>query len=248
MSAADSATRTALPPLVEGQRLDQPTFHARYEAMPPGTRAELINGVVFMPSPVGRAHAKAQVPVLVWASYYEENTPGVEVLDNASTVLDPRSEPQPDVQLRVLPECGGRTGTDRRYVLGAPELVVEVSHTTRSTDLGTKFDAYERAGVLEYVVRALAPDEVIWHVLREGRLVAFPPDGDGLYRSRVFPGLWLDPQALLTDDTRRLRATIDLGLATADHAAFVARLAAARGTSIRSVTTNSVLLDPPKPE
>ncbi len=63
--------------LVEGQRLDQPTFHALYEAMPPGTRAELINGVVFMPSPVGHAHGRAHAPVIVWLHYYAEHTPGL---------------------------------------------------------------------------------------------------------------------------------------------------------------------------
>jgi Uma2 family endonuclease len=115
-------------------------------------------------------------------------------------------------------------------VSGVPELVVEVSHSSRYTDLGPKLEDYERAGVLEYVVRALEPDEVIWHVLQQGRLVGVSPDADGLYRSRVFPGLWLDLKALLTDDTRRLRAVVDLGVATPEHAAFIARLAAARGT------------------
>ena len=117
----------------------------------------------------------------------------MEGLDNTSTALGPKSEPQPDVQLRILPECGGRTVTDRRFVRGVPELIVEIAHTTRSTDLGPKLDDYERAGVREYVVRALEPDEVLWHVLEHGRLVSKPPDEDGLYRSRVFPGLWLDP-------------------------------------------------------
>jgi hypothetical protein len=182
-----------------------------------------------MPSPVSPEHGRAHVPALVWLNYYEENTPGVEVLDNTSTALGPRSEPQPDAQLRILPECGGRTQTDRRVVRGAPELLVEVSHTTRYTDLGPKLDDYERAGVLEYVVRALGPDEVLWHVLREGRLVTVPPDGDGLYRSRNFPGLWLDPAALVVRDTRRLRMVLDQGLATPEHAAFVAKLSAARG-------------------
>ena len=231
MSTAQPPSRTTTSPLVEGQRLDQPTFHARYEAMPPGTRAELIHGVVFMPSPVGPEHSRAHVPAVVWLSSYEENTPGVEVHDNASTALGPRSEPQPDAQLRVLTECGGRTRTDRRFIRGVPELVVEVAHSTRYNDLGPKFDDYEQAGVLEYVVRALEPDEVIWYSLQAGRLVELTPDGDGLYRSRVFPGLWLDPQALLARDTRRLRAVVEQGVATPEHAAFVARLAAARGPS-----------------
>lgn len=226
------ATPGAVPPepaLVEGQRLDQPTFHHRYEAMPPGTRAELINGVVIMPSPLGPPHGRAHGPALFWLLYYEEKTPGVEALDNTSTALGPRSEPQPDVQLRVLPEFGGRTRTERMLVRGAPELVVEVAHSSRYADLGPKLDDYERACVSEYVVRALEPDEVVWHVLREGRLIPVPPDADGLYRSRAFPGLWLDPAALLARDTRRLRAVVDLGAATPEHAAFVARLAAARG-------------------
>lgn len=226
MSTTRHPARLVLPPLVAGQRLDRETFHDRYAAMPPDTRAELINGVVFMPSPVGYRHAHAHVPALAWLAYYEENTPGVEVLDNASTALGPRSEPQPDAQLRILPEFGGRTQTDRRFVRGVPELVVEVSHATRYNDLGPKLDDYERAGLLEYVVLALEPDEVLWHVLQEGRLVALPPDADGLYRSHVFPGLWLDPGALLSRDMRRQRAVLDRGLATAEHAAFVARLAA----------------------
>ena len=229
MSVVDHPGTVGLPPLVAGQRLDQVTFHERYEAMPPGTRAELIDGVVFMPSPLGPEHGRAHFPAVVWLSYYEENTPGVEGLDNTSTALGPKSEPQPDAQLRILPECRGRTVTDRRFVRGVPELIVEISHTTRYTDLGPKLDDYERAGVLEYVVRALEPDEVLWHVLEHGRLVLKPPDEDGLYRSRVFPGLWLDPGALLARDTRRLRDVLDLGMATPDHKTFVEQLAAARG-------------------
>jgi len=216
--------------LVAGQRLDQATFHERYEAMPPGLRAELIDGVVSMPSPVGNQHSRAHPFSLFWLLCYEEKTPGVEAFSDATTLLGPRSEPQPDALLRILPECGGQTVVHPTFVRGVPELILEVSYSSRYTDLGPKLDDYERAGVLEYVVRALEPDEVLWHVLLEGRLVAVPPDADGLYRSRAFPGLWLDPQGLLMHDTRRLRAVIDQGVATAEHAAFVARLAAARGT------------------
>ena len=227
MSTAETAVRT-LPPLKEGERLDQPTFHERYEAMPPGTWAELLDGVVHMSSPVGSLHARAQVPSIVWLSYYEEHTPGVEALDNASVIVDARSEPQPDASLRILPECGGRTQDVGRFVGGVPELILEVSHTARSKDLGPKLKEYERVGVLEYVVLSIQPDEVIWHRPVEGRLVAVPADPDGLHRSSTFPGLWLDPLALIARDTGRLRQVVDLGLATPEHAAFVARLAAAR--------------------
>jgi hypothetical protein len=217
--------------LVEGQRLDQPTFHALYEAMPPGSRAELINGVVRMPSPVGPPHGRASLPVLMWLGFYQGNTPGVEALVDTSTALGLESEPQPDAQLRILAECGGRTQADRRFIHGVPELLVEVAHASRYTDLGPKFDDYERVGVLEYVVRALEPDKVYWFILREGHFVHLASGPDGIYRSEVFPGLWLDPAALLAGDIHRLQAVVDLGCATPEHAAFVARLAAARGNT-----------------
>jgi hypothetical protein len=223
-------TSVADPPrtLVEGQHLDQPTFHALYEMMPPGTRAELINGVVFMPSPVGPAHGRAHVPVIVWLDYYAENTPGVEVLDNTTTILGLRSEAQPDAMLRILPDWGGRTRDEKGIIRGAPELVVEVSKATRYVDLGPKLADYERAGVLEYVVYALDPYEVIWFEQDQGVLNRRPIPGDGIGRSAVFPGLWLDPLALVDNDGRRLRAVLDLGFATPEHAAFVAQLAAKR--------------------
>jgi Uma2 family endonuclease len=217
--------------LVEGQRLDQPTFHSLYEAMPPGTRAELIDGVVHMPSPVGRSHGSAQVPVLMWLGAYAANTPGVEVLDNATTILGWKSEPQPDALLRVLPECGGRSHHEQDFVHGAPELVVEVAKATRYVDLGPKLRDYEGAGVLEYVIRAFDPDEIYWYTQDQGELVQRPIGDDGLYHSIVFPGLWLDPIALLSGDTRRLLAVFDLGCATPEHGAFVARLTAGRDSS-----------------
>ena len=224
-------TMTPLPPLIEGQRLDQPTFHLLYEAMPPGTRAELINGVVYMPSPVYSPHGRAQIAASAWLIPYQENTPGVDLLDNTSTALGPKSEPQPDLMLRILWECGGRTRDEGRLIEGVPELLVEVSHTSRYTDLGPKLEDYERAGVQEYVVRAMEPDAVYWFVLRSGRFFELPPGPDGIYRSEVFPGLWLDPTALLARDLRRLRAVAELGCATPEHAAFVARLAAIRDQS-----------------
>jgi hypothetical protein len=136
-------TTTPLPPLIEGQRLDQPTFHARYEAMPPGTRAELINGVVYMPSPDGLDHGVAHAPVIVWLHYYAEQTPGLQVGDNATAVLGRKSEPQPDALLRILPEFGGRTRVKKKLLYGAPELLAEVSHATRYVDLGPKLEDYQ---------------------------------------------------------------------------------------------------------
>jgi Uma2 family endonuclease len=211
--------------LVEGQRLDQPTFHALYEAMPPGTLAELIDEVVYMPSPVGYAHGKSELPVLIWLDYYAEKTMGVEALGNVTTILGRKNEPQPDALLRILPDFGGQTWNEDGFVHGAPELIAEVAKTTRYVDLGPKLREYERAGVLEYVVHAIDPDEVFWFASEQGLLVQKQVDADGLFRSAAFPGLWLDPHALLDGNRQRLREVVELGCATAEHAAFVARLA-----------------------
>jgi hypothetical protein len=211
--------------LVEGLRLDQREFHALYEAMPPGTRAELIDGVVHVPSPCSIDHGVAQVPVIVWLGQYVEQTPGVQALDNATTILGWRSELQPDGLLRILPECGGRTRNEKGYIHGPPELVAEVSKATRYIDLGPKLADYERAGVLEYVVRTFEPDEIFWFVLAKTGLVERPTEDDGLYRSAVFPGLWLDPTALFARDTHRQRLVVEAGCARPEHAAFVDRLA-----------------------
>lgn len=162
---------------------------------------------------------------------YVETTPGVQALDNATAKMGWRTEVQPDAQLRILPDYGGRTRNEIPYVAGPPELVVEISATSRYVELGPKLAEYDRAGVLEYVVLALAPDEVIWHARRDDRLTPIAPDADGLYRSAVFPGLWLDPAALLAGDPRRLRAVVEQGATTPEHAAFVAALAARRATT-----------------
>ncbi len=231
MSAAEHPRRTSVPPLVEGDRLDQPEFHRRYEAMPAGARAELIEGVVYMPSPVGTAHSEAQVTSIVWLDRYAEETPGVQVHDNATTILSGKGEPQPDALLRISPECGGQTIDVKGFIRGAPELVVEIAHATRFIDLGPKLADYERAGVREYIIRAIGPDALIWHVQRDGRLTRVSPGPDGLYRSEVFPGLWLDPAALLAGDRARLRAVLEQGLRTPEHAEFVAHLASQRGAT-----------------
>ena len=102
-------TPPAILPLVEGHRLDQPTFHSRYEAMPPGVRAELIGGVVSMPSPAGYEHGRSMTPLAYWLLHYREFTPGVDVLDNATVILDWRNEPQPDM---TLPHPPGMRTTD----------------------------------------------------------------------------------------------------------------------------------------
>jgi Uma2 family endonuclease len=223
IDACDSSRiDVAPPPLEAGDHLDQKTFHARYEAMPQGTRAELIGGVVYMASAMKLPHARFQRRISVWLGDYEDATPGVEGGDSPSTILGDDSEPQPDACLFIRPELGGqiRIGKDE-YIRGAPELVVEVASSTESYDLHAKKRDYERAGVREYVVIAVRQRKVFWFVLRDGSFEPMPPDAEGFYRSQVFPGLWLDPDALLRLDGKRMREVLGQGIGTAEHAEFV---------------------------
>ena len=228
MSTVDVPRKTTTPPLVAGQRLDRATFHERYEAMPPATRAELIGGIVHMPSPLSRDHADENVPPVVWLDYYAEHTPGVRGGINASIFLGDYGEPQPDCALRILPECGGRTRHAGEFIAEAPELIVEIAKSSRRIDLGPKKADYESAGCPEYLVVAIDPHLVHWFVLRDGRFAPLAPGPDGIYRSQVFPGLWLDADALFAGDRPRLRRVVDRGIATPEHAEFVAMLAEVR--------------------
>jgi len=224
MSTIDRDRTVTIPPLVDGERLDRATFHERYEAMPPETRAELIGGVVVMSSPVRRGHATFVGKVAAWTDHYEGSVPGLETGCDATHFLDDQAEPQPDVYLRILPEFGGQTRNEGEYIAGAPELAIEVSHSSQGKDLGDKLEDYRRTGVLEYLVVTLEPEAIHWFVRRGDQLVPMPPGPDGVFRSELFPGLWLDPVALFEDDVKKLHATLDRGLATPEHAEFVNRM------------------------
>ena len=221
------ANRFRAPLLENGDELSREEFHRRYEQCPEHVKAELIAGVVHMASPVRRPHANHQ-PELSGALWlYKGATPGVEILDNATTILGQASEPQPDLALRILPEWGGRSQTDEdQYVVGAPELLAEIAHSSRNIDLRQKREDYRRAGVLEYIVWSIEEPELYWfHFPTEQTL---RPGRQGIYRSRVFPGLWIDRQALLNRDTLRLANVVQQGAASRSHAAFVNRLQSAK--------------------
>ncbi len=229
MSTIDEPRTRTLPPLIAGQRLDQHTFHERYKAMPPETRAELVGGVVHMPSPLRFDHGDVNIDLSYWLGHYQRFTKGVRSSNNATIKLDGAGEVQPDTQLRIPAELGGRTTIDEGgYIRGAPELIVEIARSSRAFDLGAKKADYERAGVLEYVVVELDPDQVHWFIRRDDRFEDLPPGPDSVYRSEIFPGLWLDPRALYSEDLDRLIEVLDQGLATPEHAAFAAQLANAR--------------------
>jgi Uma2 family endonuclease len=217
----------SLPPLRNGDHLDQPTFHARYEAMPRGFRAELIEGVVFVaPSPVSCDHGQPDGLVIMALALYSATTQGTKIYANTTTILGVDAEVQPDSSLLIAPDWGGRSRKQGKYVAGPPELVAEVAFSSESYDLHNKRRDYERAGVQEYLVVMLQEQRVVWFVLQNGRFAAMEPDGDGILRSRVFPGLWIDPSALLAQDAAKVLEIAQRGIASQEHAAFVEHLRA----------------------
>lgn len=215
------------PPLRDGDRLSREEFLRRWEAMPDLKHAELIDGVVYMPSPVGLKHNDYHVSLGGWLAIYAAGTHGCRA-GAGGTWLMGEDVPQPDITLRILPEYGGQSRVEGNYPAGAPELVVEVTHSSTSYDLGPKLRLYQRAGVREYISALLRTEQIVWRELVKGRYRKIAADSDGLWRSRVFPGLWLDADALWQHDLARMYAVLGQGLATGGHAEFVIRLAAQR--------------------
>ncbi len=224
----DKAVQASLPPLENGDRLTRAEFERRYDAMPGVKKAELIEGVVYMPSPVRlRRHGEPHAQILVWLGSYQAFTKGVIAADNASARLDLDNEPQPDALLMIDPErCGQARISDDDYVEGAPELVVEVGSSTIGIDLNLKLHVYRRSGVREYVVWRVQDRKIDWFVLRDGEFIILDPDEKGRYRSTTFPGLWLDATALVAGDMAKVLDVVRQGLAAPEHAKFVLDLAA----------------------
>jgi Uma2 family endonuclease len=218
-----------IPELCAGDRLTRAEFERRYSAMPHVKKAELIEGVVYTPSPVSqKKHSRPQILILGLFANYVAATPGTDAGVNATVRLDLANEPQPDAMLLILPECGGQSREDGDYIGGAPELVAEVAASTASYDLYDKLQAYQRNAVREYIVWRVRDKAIDWFVLRDERFEKLPPDAAGLLKSEMFPGLWLDPSAMIAGDLARALAVLQQGLASAEHAAFVARPEAAR--------------------
>ena len=188
MSTVDRTQPRTLPLLVDGQRLDRPTFHERYAAMPGRTRAELVGGVVSMPSPLRSGHGDMDHYLGFWVVRYRQFTPGLASSANATTQLGDDSETQPDSQLRIPEELGGLTRIVDGYITGPPELIIEVGHSSRAYDLGPKKDDYEKAGVPEYLFVGVDPDEVRWFVRREGGSRRWPRARMGPTARRSSPG------------------------------------------------------------
>ena len=213
------------PPLREGDYLTSDEFMLRWEAMPDLRHAELIDGIVHMPSPVSKQHSNLHSPFNAWLTLYAAGTPGCLAGLEATWMMGETNVPQPDITLELLPEYGGQSKMEGNYAAGAPELVVEGAMSSRNRDLDAKLKLYERMGVREYLIVDANHHQFHWKVCINGQFQPLEAGADGIFRSRYFPGLWLDADALWRLDLPKLFAVVQQGLATPGHATFVSRLA-----------------------
>jgi Uma2 family endonuclease len=219
-------TPAATEPLLEqGDRLSRAEFERRYERMPRLKKAELVEGIVYMPSPLhARKHAQPHVRLGTWLETYAAETPVVECFDNATVRLDLDNEPQPDLVLIKSPDKGGqaRISVDD-YIEGAPELVAEIVGSSCSYDLHQKKAAYRRNGVREYLAWITGEQRLRWWELRDEEYQELAPGPEGCLQSGIFPGLWLDSAALLRGDMKGVLAALRRGLDSPEHGAFLAK-------------------------
>jgi Uma2 family endonuclease len=194
--------------------------------MPEVKKAELIEGVVYVASPVRvRNHGRPHTHIITWLGTYEAVTPGVTVCDNITVRLDAENEPQPDALLRLDESNGGQSRiSEDDYIEGVPELIVEIAASSASYDLHDKRRAYRRNGVREYLVWLAQERAFRWYGLVEGEYVLQQPDDQGILRSQAFSGLQLAVDALLAGDRQRVLAVLEEGMGSEAHRLFVQTL------------------------
>ena len=213
-----------LPSLATGDNLSREEFIEIWEQLPDIKRAELIGGMVLMPSPTTIDHGDMDNNAAGWICYYKAMTPGCAGGSN-STIFLLDDVPQPDANLRIITEFGGKSWVEGKYLHGSPELLLEVCNTTGAIDLHQKLELYEEARVQEYLVIVVQKKEIRWHRLVKGKYKLLTADAQGVFRSVAFPGLWLDRKALFADDIAKVIASLQSGIDSDDHQKFVDDLA-----------------------
>ena len=221
----------ATPTLRDGERLNREEFVNRWEALPNLKFAELIGGIVHLRLfPLSLDHSDGGFTISNWLGAYAFATPGC-VGSNDATWYMRDDAPQPECSLRILPEYGGQSSTitrdGKRFGVGAPELIVEVSLSTRDVDLGEKKELYRKAGVLEFPCIQPEKKKLNWFRLVGTKYVELKPKG-GIYQSMVFPGLWLDTKAFFAGDSARVLDVLRDGLASPEYLMFKRELAGRR--------------------
>jgi Uma2 family endonuclease len=207
-SVTGKATHRPLP-LENGECLHSREFLWRYGRMPQVKKAELIEGIVYMGSPVSTNHAIPDGVIHGWLALYVARNPGVQFMPNATVILDAENTVQPDALLRRLPVHGGFTQVNEDgYLTGPPELIVEIAVSSASIDLRDKRRAYCRNGVCEYLVWIVAEQRVEWFILEADEYMPQQRDAQDLLHSRVFPGLRLPVADLLACDSAKVLAAL----------------------------------------
>jgi Uma2 family endonuclease len=195
-------------PLESGDHLTRKEFHRRYCARTDIGKAELIDGVVYVPSPARFTyHGKQQRAMSGWLAMYQSLTPGVDGGDDSTVFMADDSEVQPDLCLFYT--AGQDLQIDEKgYLAGAPDLVVEITASSASYDLHEKMDLFRRAGVKEYISWIVYENDIAWFHLRDGVYVRLKPDERGVIASEVFPGLRLNVAAMLAFDLNTVFAEL----------------------------------------
>jgi len=210
-----------LPPLESGDKVTRAEFEQRYEAMTQTKKAELIEGVVYIASPVRiTQHGYPHTRIMTWLGNYWAATPRVQVGDNTTVRLDSDNEPQPDALLRITVNGQSNVSEDG-YVEGAPELIVEIAASSASLDLHEKLKVYRRNQVKEYLIWRVYDHDFDWFYLEQGKYIPLESNSEGIFCSKTFPGLWLAKDALLSGDLARVWMVLQQGIATIEHQNFV---------------------------
>lgn len=210
--------------LRSGDHMSRELFHRIYSVSPANVKAELLGGVVYVASPAKNPHGQMCSRLHNIFGAYQGHTPGTDCSENVTVTLGDEDEVQPDLLLRILPSCGGRSkDTDDEYIQGQPELVAEIAYTSMSIDFHTKRQRYQKAGVLEYIVICIRPKQLRWFDLQAD--LELTPDAESITRSKALPGLWIQADSLLQFDYHRAMNVLHRGMNTGEHAEFVAKLA-----------------------
>jgi hypothetical protein len=205
-----SPYRGYTPPLESGDVLDAAEYWRRYCATPEKVKAERINRKVYIMSPLRAVHHGNPHAILChWLGTYAIYARDLIVSDNATIRLNTDNDPQPD--LCLLRVAGQTHFDDEGYIIGAPEMIVEIAGSSASYDFGEKRDVYEAAGVGEYLVFETIEGRIAWWRSENGRFAEILPE-DGIYKSVLFPGLWLDADALRSANALNLIQTLQHGI------------------------------------
>jgi Uma2 family endonuclease len=222
-----------IPPLESGDRLDRAEFERRYTAAPQIRKAELIEGAVYVASPLRfTPHAEPHSRLVTWLGTYAAFTPGTLSGIEPTVRLDFDNEPQPDIVLILDQAVGGKARlTEDGYLEGIPELVIEIAASSAAIDMSSKKQAYRRNGILEYIVWQSFENQLDWFQLAEGEYQPLVPDPEGIVRSQVFPGLWLAVNALLNSQMVQVLEVLQAGIQSPEHETFVQQLNAKQSQS-----------------